>query len=1035
MIRLTSTRLGCRFYEESIKLLTTASSDIIINNVYPKILPLPIPFMGSTFWETTQTKWYLYKVLWPMQHYARRYWWCLRASPKTTVLVTLGAAVMALTAIAFVVPCASPFVGYSRLKDHFNYAYSKVLSWSNNVVPCADVLRPVFHRMNMFPAHPATNHSHPQSAANRTTASNFMANYATAVGREPFYHQRSRADERNNHSGSRYHYWAKDVPVYPSNLEPQPGSLNCLVDVDYYVDMPDYLARYPVATALYTLSPDDVAGTRQEYSFTFDKQDRMTYSVTGGSRYSHQIWNYTSDCYTVSHKFFGIPYNTVSYLVDRRRVSRDRQVVLFSPIGHWKGIFAMVAWYLSGSTLERLSPNRGSFNRLELMCPERGHVISTSAPGEYVCATVPAQIDETISRLVRTGKHEIASSTIESYLGPVPSEPQMIIERKCKSLLLMECHRLPTTPPDYLCPPNSAAGIYNFGTPNPQDVPVQAPFMTPILPGAYIPLRSRENEQACIDGRVLKQRNTTELDPFTTKCIGEFVNFLVPTPHQGLPLEYEEVLERQSRPTQQRILDYASITLSWPGEKSNNAKSFLKGESYAKVADPRNITIINPNHKLDWSSYTYAIAAHLKTMPWYAFSQTPVEVSDMVVRVCAGKRKVTKSDFSRYDGTIGAVQRATEEAFTLRFFSPAVHVDMLTAQRSQHHMQAVTSLGIAYLTLFSRASGSGETTVFNTLDNAFAAYLTYRTMNYTPALAWGQLCECAFGGDDGLLADVDDAKYEAACARIGLKVKAEPVYSGQMGVCFLARVYGPYVWNGDANSMCDLPRQLLKINISNRLPDSVTPTIKMVEKCRGYVLSDANTPILGPYVKAVTAFATRVPVSAYAGVIRSWNGFDETTNYPNVYNSWMDAEVERVLPDCDPTILQRFVDRATKLADLLNPPSIRACPPHVIDRDVVINGESHHSVLESLPQEQAAVVSVVTPVVPLSITLQPKVSSPKTSSDSKKKHSQKRASAFATTERKFKMPLHEESTPAIPAPQPSPEAPRQYNPDWRARGR
>jgi hypothetical protein len=403
--------------------------------------------------------------------------------------------------------------------------------------------------------------------------------------------------------------------------------------------------------------------------------------------------------------------------------------------------------------------------------------------------------------------------------------------------------------------------------------------------------------------------------------------------------------------------------------------------------------------------FTYSIAEHLKTLPWYAFSRTPHEVAIRVTEVCANKRSVTKSDYSKFDGTIGQPQRALEEAYTLRLFHPVYHIEMIEAQRSQYNLKGVTRHGFNYDTILTRATGSPETSVFNTLANAATAYEAYREQGKTSTEAWQALLECLFGGDDGLMGDIDDAVLTKVASRNGLQIKAEAILNGEMGVQFLARTYGPSVWYGDVNSMCDLPRQLSKIHVSLILPANVTPVTKLVEKCRGYLHSDANTPIIGPFVRKVTSLSRHLPTSPYARDIRNYNGFVVIGNYPNYPADWMQDEASRVLPLADPNILERWLSTVTRLEDLLSPPSIMPETPPIITDTVTINQEVHYPELEN----------------PTSNT--------KSKSKSTKSHSDKRAATHSMTRKKLK-----KDKPVAPDSSSTHEEVSQvpnYTPNWR----
>lgn len=97
----------------------------------------------------------------------------------------------------------------------------------------------------------------------------------------------------------------------------------CLVDVDYYIDMPKQLARCFKPHLVYTMVPDSAAAVRGEYSYTFDAYNRLTTRFSGGGDYCHWLWDYGKDFITVTDWSFP-HYTSCTYHVDRRLVAQDR---------------------------------------------------------------------------------------------------------------------------------------------------------------------------------------------------------------------------------------------------------------------------------------------------------------------------------------------------------------------------------------------------------------------------------------------------------------------------------------------------------------------------------------------------------------------------------------------------------------------------------------------------------------------------------------------------------------------------------------
>ena len=115
--------------------------------------------------------------------------------------------------------------------------------------------------------------------------------------------------------------------------------------------------------------------------------------------------------------------------------------------------------------------------------------------------------------------------------------------------------------------------------------------------------------------------------------IEEFVDLFIPITERNkhYPVDMDEVYQNQARPSQRRLLDQAEFD----SPKEYVIKSFMKKEAYGKPTDPRPISTVDTVFKRDFSAYIYSLAKHLKTMEWYAFSKTPLEIATIVADICS----------------------------------------------------------------------------------------------------------------------------------------------------------------------------------------------------------------------------------------------------------------------------------------------------------------------------------------------------------------------------------------------------------------
>jgi len=354
-------------------------------------------------------------------------------------------------------------------------------------------------------------------------------------------------------------------------------------------------------------------------------------------------------------------------------------------------------------------------------------------------------------------------------------------------------------------------------------------------------------------------------------------------------------------------------------------KCFIKSEAYPDVKDPRNISTYNDKDKLTMSQFALALSEHLKQFPWYGPGKTPLQISERVGDICRGaERGVTPTDFKRMDGTITHRIRQVDRLVFIKAFG---------GYRATLHeliKKNVDNIGVLpHGTTFeqgpSHGSGCPATSVSQTLRATSVTYVAFRHTRkadggyYSPAEAFENIG--IHLGDDGLDADLPVESLEWAASRLGLTLTAGVVHHGEPGVTFLARYYSPKVWFGCIDSMCDVRRQLSKFHTTVRMPYGVRAEDKLVEKARGYVATDANTPVIGEFCRQVVSLSGDGERRRRLGLSNWWAKFDESVQFPNCNdNRWMDADFLRQFPEFDRLRFNDWLKTTRDLASLLGPP-------------------------------------------------------------------------------------------------------------------
>jgi len=468
-------------------------------------------------------------------------------------------------------------------------------------------------------------------------------------------------------------------------------------------------------------------------------------------------------------------------------------------------------------------------------------------------------------------------------------------------------------------------------------------FMNPIVDGAWSPMKSAANERAAITGRVTNVKSTVNATPYHYKHMSEFIKLLIPDELIGRhhPYEMDEVSARQPSPTQQAKYNNAMNSGFYHKRVS---KDFLKSECYQKLGDPRLISTGNDLDKIEYSAFVYPVSDHLKTFKWYAFGHTPLEIARRVAYVCSTATSfVIPSDMSRWDGRVSPVLRTLEEMVMTRMYPSMYHDQLHDLMSGQFNINGYCPQGTSYRKETCRSSGSPETSAFNTIENAFLAYATFRHMGLSTEASFERLG--VYGGDDGLTADIDLVKYTKTVENYGQKLTSEVIEFGKPGVNFLSRFFGPEVWGGDPNSCCDIRRMISKFHCHS-VSHKDFPKVKLLQKVTSLGLTDYATPIFNTIIKTVTRLDNSTVLPDYE---RWWDQFDPSVQWPNVTADFMFELAHEQLPEFDYDLFHDFCDNCTTIEEFLKFPTCCVLDPQIkeMDRLVEMDGDIHN--MESPP--------------------------------------------------------------------------------------
>jgi hypothetical protein len=689
-------------------------------------------------------------------------------------------------------------------------------------------------------------HSHPAAASVRTTSNNMVDNIIYGSGYVPWSLSMSPREQRAGISGSRHYYFSKDVEMNTSNSTVHAAACFKLIDVDYYVDMPNLLTQgKPIV--LYTFTPNAVAGIVPDGSYTSLSGNVVNLKINGGAEYQHPLWDYDHD-----HIQVDTWWGSVVSLCESRVHPEDntRRVVTITPT---RIIYGPLGWFLNGYRLSRRQFAFGQFACSHYQEQIDGKTTlqwSFGALNDRVCAVIPDEKLKTAVIRAQLSKN-LAVSDIERVFRQVDN-----IDAAFSASVFLQIWDSNKAIFGTLLPIQTLQANISIEEPHFQTLaplitevgksigrPIINPFVTE---PAVMPRKSLNNDHACVRGRILDVKTNVSMatiKPAMKRYMIEFATLLIPDhlAHTGVPLDYATLEEHQKRPSQ---LASSARERLWADLSKFYVASFQKSETYPKIVAPRNISNCPQYHRIRYGEFLLSFAEVLKETEWYAFGIHPREFSARMNIICENAEFITPSDFSKMDGTHSECLAEFEMWILRRYFAPDYHKELEKLNTEQRNCTAVTAEGVFYDPGFSRLSGSAETSALNTIDNAFSVYATLRkTMDQLEA--WNRLG--IYGGDDGCTRNLDGKYYESVCKTLGLVAKVEKVLPGNP-VTFLGRVFvDPWT---SPESVIDIPRCLSKLHLYHH-NDDVPIRCILGRRALGLIQTDVNTPIISDLARNI----------------------------------------------------------------------------------------------------------------------------------------------------------------------------------------
>lgn len=830
------------------------------------------------------------------------------------------------------------FDGKGKLNNWTTSQTSWALSKGMDQQGWRTTIRKLFREATLTTGGLAPNVLHPKPRRDRKTALDTIQHIISLTAVYEPYHLQARpcqiGDDHRMH-----HHWASDTSVlHNDTTEITPKHFVTQIDSDYYVDMNSREVLPFNPQLIYTFDPTEVASQHTDYpAWTFT--DAETIKVTSPAEYyEHKLWDYSGNeirLFRVNRVFDA---QFLVYEMEKRRIDKTHSLVLINPRVAYRGLFAYLAYlWFKPKPLTRVNVGEGEYAKMEVQHQAKDgtgkHTVSICRKGDTLAATcdileysqmfeltMRSKLGCTVPKIkTKTQLTDAPAALLTNYLNDLKKELE-------GPKTWYKNYNLDYAIRTHQYFPNTAA------TTDPK--PAVVAFANALFDGCFVHSNEMGSEIQAIESRLTKLIKPFEMTAKHTQYMDEFIKRLVPQDvrHTLIPCDDDEVFEHQNRPTQQTILEYALE--SNVSDTQPVISTFAKKEPAGKINDTRIISVGKAANKLRTSKYLYPFATWLKEQKWYCFGKTPADLAEHLAKTAQGSWTMNCTDFSRMDGRKNIALRSYNYKLMVALFGHEWAKDLRAMYEEGCHARGFTPTidGECFFfeTYLAWASGDPFTSSFNSADNAlvvFTGYVNKHTDNGKIPVTQ-EIFDAAYeevvrraniAGDDTALGDMPDEAIVKAATWWGHSLKSQVFQRGEAGVNFLARIYGPDLWQGDPNSCTDLPRALSKLHATPNLK-GFTPIEKMSMKLTSLMFTDGNSPIIKDLITTWINVGGKLADKHNNTFMSYWSQYDLSCQYPNRTEDWM----YELLPvdDIDWALFDDFLTRVETPEQFLMMPTI-----------------------------------------------------------------------------------------------------------------
>lgn len=324
------------------------------------------------------------------------------------------------------------------------------------------------------------------------------------------------------------------------------------------------------------------------------------------------------------------------------------------------------------------------------------------------------------------------------------------------------------------------------------------------------------------------------------------------------PADHDRVVGQMNRPSQRANRSAVDTVFNYL--PSFAKRTFIKLEAVLTGKPARNICTVSPQRLYRAAAFTLPASDHMQTFKWWVWGIGSGATARAFHAMARESPKLQESDFSKFDASLGPFFVEFNRKFMTGLFGPNSGWEVL--EQDAIVQSCVATSGTRYLLKFGRMSGVNETTLFNTLDQAFIQYASFRQAKLNRDRAIETLEKSLLGGDDGVVPFVGQ-DLAATSAEFGMKVELR-VFDATTPCRFLGRVY--YAPAITPDSTGDIGAFLTTIHLVNRGAGLLLEQA-LVNQAYGLSVTDGGSPVFHEFCAAVKR--------AYPSLRGEFNGADD----------------------------------------------------------------------------------------------------------------------------------------------------------------